>query len=253
MSDPGYDFFATGRPAAVPPTAPPPGVAVPGPVTSAYAPAAAPQAPPAFPTAPIPGYNPGAVNQFGTPVAASAAPTGPYAAPGMGAVPTQSPGHTTTSSGPGGVAPTAGRARPATLRPGYLTAAAVISIVLGVIAVLVGLLGILGALALRSQLDGAGLGQGTNLAGAVTGILLFTMLVVLAIGAAYIVGGAALLKGAVWAAWTLVALHGLSALYSLYNVLTGHVSFSGLLSLAISSLVVLLILNRESQDWLRRR
>lgn len=119
MADPGYDFFATG-PSAAPaePAAAPTQSRFGGPVEPAPAPQApqatepvaappaapAPHAEPAVPVA-VPGYHPGAVNRFGTPADLAAVPTGPYAAPGTGAAPIESPGLVSTWSGPTTPAP----------------------------------------------------------------------------------------------------------------------------------------------------
>jgi hypothetical protein len=48
----------------------------------------------------VPGYHPGAVNQFGTPSDLPAVPTGPYAAPGLGAAPIEAPGLVSSWAGP---------------------------------------------------------------------------------------------------------------------------------------------------------
>jgi hypothetical protein len=114
VADPGYDFFATGAPGTADPaeaTPPAPGVnrfgtpipppeqapapPAPAPATMAYA-----AAPTPVTAAAVPGYHPGEVNQFGTPAALSAVPTGPYAAPGLGAAPIEQPGLVSTWTGP---------------------------------------------------------------------------------------------------------------------------------------------------------
>ncbi len=118
MADPGYDFFATGaggttvaQPGPAETEAPadatvsrfggPPAVPAPAVPTPTLPPAPVPAAvatPPA--AAAYPGYDPGPVNQFGTPVTLSSVPTGPYAAPGTGAAPIEQPGMLSTWSGP---------------------------------------------------------------------------------------------------------------------------------------------------------
>ena len=116
MADPGYDFFATAAPAgtAVPeppatnrfggpvePAATPagPGAELPPAAPATGAPALSSSAEPEVPTS-VPGYHPGSVNRFGTPADLAAVPTGPYAAPGLGAAPIEAPGLVSTWSGP---------------------------------------------------------------------------------------------------------------------------------------------------------
>jgi hypothetical protein len=131
VADPGYDFFATGAPAG---TAEPTNDAAPAPAVSRFGtplpqdeavPAAAAYAPPAAAApvapAPVPGYHPGAVNQFGTPTDLPAVPTGPYAAPGVGAAPIEAPGLVSTWSGP--AVPDASAQPVATAAPVAATAA----------------------------------------------------------------------------------------------------------------------------------
>lgn len=110
MADPGYDFFATAAPAgtaqpsaeAATPAVSRFGTPLPeeaaAPAAPAYAAPVVPAAPAA--AAPVPGYHPGAVNQFGTPAELPAVPTGPYAAPGLGAAPIEAPGLVSTWAGP---------------------------------------------------------------------------------------------------------------------------------------------------------
>jgi hypothetical protein len=110
VADPGYDFFATAAPAGsaelTTESAPVPAVSrfgtpLPQEQAAPAAPAYAAPAPPAAAVpAPVPGYHPGAVNQFGTPTDLPAVPTGPYAAPGLGAAPIEAPGLVSTWSGP---------------------------------------------------------------------------------------------------------------------------------------------------------
>jgi hypothetical protein len=121
VADPGYDFFATGAPAGTAEPAPAPAPQVsrfggpveapatpetpappsgyPAPVAAAPA-YAAPPAPAAPAPVSVPGYHPGNVNQFGTPADLAAVPTGPYAAPGLGAAPIEQPGLVSTWAGP---------------------------------------------------------------------------------------------------------------------------------------------------------
>lgn len=105
MSGPSYDFFATGRPedaGETPVTALPGADAEPVGAPTAEDATGAPAAPGpvAFPVAPGSGYAPGSVNQFGTPLDVVPVPTGPFAAPGIGAAPIESPGMLSTWAGP---------------------------------------------------------------------------------------------------------------------------------------------------------
>lgn len=103
MSGPSYDFFATGRPVGAADT-PVAALADEDPVGSPTAEGATaapePPGPVAFTVAPGSGYAPGSVNQFGTPLDVVPVPTGPLAAPGIGAAPIDSPGMLSTWGGP---------------------------------------------------------------------------------------------------------------------------------------------------------
>lgn len=109
MQEPGYDFFATGRPAAPEGSSVPlpggraaPTREQPAPVMNQFGtPTATSRPVPAeLPVAPGSGDAPGAVNNFGTPLDVVAAPTGPFAAPGIAAGPIGAPGMVSTWGGP---------------------------------------------------------------------------------------------------------------------------------------------------------
>ena len=146
MTDPGYDFFATGAasgatppiPGAQPPTPAPPAVNQFGtplaPVAHQFG---APTAPAPVPVVPASGYQPGRVNQFGTPIDLPAAPVGPYAAPGVAAAAIPTPGMVSTwdpAARAGGRA-AARQGRSASVadmrRPGTVLAAGILAIIDG--------------------------------------------------------------------------------------------------------------------------
>ena len=350
MADPGYDFFATGAPAgtADPAEAPAPEVnRFGGPVAAPEVPpaAAAPSAAPAPPPVSVPGYHPGDVNQFGTPVELAAVPTGPYAAPGLGAAPIAQPGLVSTWAGPAAGAPAApapvapapvapapvaaapqaaapvlpphatapaapvsapasaapvsaapvavsrfgspippdvlvedpsyaalafgtpaagahGYGPPAhaeaavAAKPGGVTAAGIIGIVEGGLLLVLALLGLLGYLALKSQFDA--LAASPELAGSgltvstVTNVLLVGVVVLLLIGAGYVVAGVATLRGARWGAWALLVVSAINVLYGLVQFAQGDVGFGTLLAIGVSGAVVVLLCLGDSMRWLRR-
>ncbi len=259
MGDPGYDFFATGRPAA----APEPASRFGTPMVAAPAAAAAPVEPPsvepaAFAIPPISGYQPGNVNQFGTPLDEVRVPTGPYAAPGIGAAPVEAPGLLTTWGGPP-VAGQHGRARPAAydVRPGGVLAAGIIGIVEGVLLLVIALFGVAGYVALQSQVAAleaqAGFEGAGELVAGVSTILLLAILVTLVIGLLYLLAGIAAVRGRRWGAWTLLVVSALNVVYGAFGFLGGtRTGLGDIVALLIALLVVVLIVTRGSWSWLRR-
>jgi hypothetical protein len=253
MSDPGYDFFATGRPT------PPPGApAVPEPTVAA--PPAAP--PPVQYGAPAPARtfqmpNGTQVNQFGTPVGEAAAPTGPYAAPGVGAVPTATPGMVSTWSGP--EAAPGHRAVPAPHRaaapagadrpPRNVMAVAVLAVFFGVL----GALGTVGALlaysTLSSQIDA--LGAGAELGGALLTAALIGVVVLAVVTATLLVGGIATLVGKRWGGWILVVAFGLSLLGQVQQVLSGSLGLAQVIGFLIGLVLLLVLVTGEGLAWLQ--
>jgi len=268
MPEPSYDFFATGRAAGATgpdaPTAPDTSVpdVVATPVDRFGAPVAA-AAPPAFPVAPGSGYEPGAVNQFGTPIDVVAVPTGPLAAPGIGAAPIAGPGMVSTWGEP--VAPArAAHAAPqgARTRPDPVTTAAVVGFVIGGLLLLMAALVLFLYLAFRSQLDAAGvagpLAGVDQLVSAVTTLLVTLIGICLAGGLLYVLAAAAVIRGRVWGAWTLLVLGSLSTLKALYDVVTSglpDLSTSYLigwgLSTGLAVVLVVMLVRPESQRWMR--
>ena len=285
MAEPGYDFFATGRPVTATPTPPV------GPM---------PTAAPARVT-PVPGARvfdtpTGAVNQFGTPVDRSNVPTGPYAAPGIGAAPSSAPGMVSTwdappqehapasperfGTGPGLPAGVAGRGTPgpavhsgshrsatsaaATARPGAVLAAGIIGIVVGAGMLGLGVLSLLTYLALRSRLaelesqlaafgdaDGAAAFAAAPV-GSMAAAVLITAVACLAVGSGYLVAGIATTRGRRWGAWALLAVSSIYVLGGLYQLTSGRSGLAGLsVGFLVSGAVVVLLALRDSQRWLR--
>jgi hypothetical protein len=227
----------------------------------------APAAAPAMPAAPAPvvaaGYQPGAVNQFGTPLDAPTVPTGPYAAPGIGAAPTAGPGLVsawdTAAPGAAHAAPhaghrAAGAPSAAAARPGTVLAAGIVAIVVGALGLLLGFMGLLAYAALSSEIAALEAspelaGSGLDLSGFST-FMLIGALILLASGALYLVAGIATVSGRRWGAWTLIAVSVLSIVVTLVQMVTGS-GGNGLLGIVVSALVAGLLLTPRAQAWLR--
>lgn len=286
MAEPGYDFFATGRPVGTTPVNPV------GPVTTPMA-AVAPVT--SAPGARVFDTPSGAVNQFGTPVDLANVPTGPYAAPGIGAAPTGAPGLVSTwdvaapeapapvdrfgaaSVAPAdatvsGAAPVADHgthhaATPAggSARPGTVLAAGIIGIVEGAVILALGLVALVGYLALRSQVaelesqlsvlgapEGGTSGFGGDLVGTFTTVVLVGALVLLVIGSGYLAAGIATVRGRRWGAWALFVVSALNVVYGIYQFASGRSGVAAmLLGVGVSGAVVVLLALRDSQRWLR--
>ena len=118
MADPGYDFFAVPASGTT--------GAEPEPARAHPETAPAVLTPPPSPTMRAAGYDPGLVNQFGTPLTAVVAPTGPYAAPGIAVVPTSGPGMVSTRDGVGPHARARSGSMDSPVKPGAVTAAGVL-------------------------------------------------------------------------------------------------------------------------------
>jgi hypothetical protein len=264
--EPGYDFFATGAPAPAAPPAPS-GFGTVAPPAPAPAPVPVPAPAPVAPTGPVvaAGYTPGAVNQFGTPLDTPSVPTGPYAAPGIGAAPTAGPGLVSSwdaappagSPAPPawGAAPVGHRAasRP-TPRPGTVLAAGIVAIVVGALALVLGVVGMVAYAAISSEL--AAFENAPELAGAdldmsgLTTMMLVGVVVLLASGALYLVAGIATAAGRRWGAWTLIVVSVVSIVMTLVQMVTGS-GGNGLLGIVVSAVVAGLLLTPAAQAWLR--
>ncbi len=264
MPEPGYDFFATGRAAGAPgPHVPPVPDVAPAAVDRFGAPVTAP-VPAAFPVTAGSGYAPGAVNQFGTPIDVVAVPTGPLAAPGIGAAPIAGPGMVSTWGEPVAPATRAAHAAPVDVRtrPDAVTAAAVVGLVVGGLLLLMAALVLFLYLAFKGQLDAAGVAGPVDgfdqLVSAVTTLLLTLIGICLAGGLLYVLAAAAVLRGRVWGAWTLLVLGSLSTLKAVYDVVTSglpSVSTSYLvgwgMSTGLAVVLVVMLVRPESQRWMR--
>lgn len=263
MAGPEYDFFATGpRPQ---PT---------GPATDRFGMPAVPQPPVQQHFAPeqsAPMQAAPAVNQFGLPVE-EARPTGPLAAPGYGAVPVHNSLAAGYDDAPSVWDPTAAlaahtqgrtRAIAADVRPGSVTAAGILAIVLGAIGVLAAGVILLGYLGAKSEIQEALAASGPDadelqgMADAFLTAILVSGLIVGVMAVLYVVLGSLVIGARRWAAWTLVVLSGLSVLGGLRQVLMGGGSGASSavgtwVAIGVSLVVVLLLTIGSGGRWLRR-
>ncbi len=253
--EPGYDFFGT-APSAASATAPEPPAAAPVISTAPY-PVPAPVPTTSAPgVSPLTGFASGSVNQFGTPLDTPVVPTGPYAAPGIGAVPVAGPALVSDADRPATHRLAAHRlAARQPARPGTVLAAGILGIVVGALGLLLGLVGMVGYAGLRQELsavesssEAAGLG-GLDTSG-LTALILVGVLVLLASGAGYLTAGIATVAGRRWGAWALLAVSALSIAVTLLQMVTAG-DLSGLLGIAVSAAVVALLLAPASRAWLR--
>ena len=200
-------------------------MAMSAPVSSSLAPPAPPSSAPAsFPVPAAAGYDPGAVNHFGTPLAATGAPIGPYAAPGMGATPVASPGM--VSSWDPRSAASQGHSRAATKpsgAPGGAKAAGIVGIIEGLLLALFFLMGWSSYQSIKSELDALGGASGDSAAfvSAISGAVLAVVVVVGLLSLGYLAASVATVLGKRWGAWALLAVSALNVLTALYG-LTHH-------------------------------
>ncbi len=225
------------------------------PVSSSLAPQAPPSSAPApFPVPAAAGYNPGAVNHFGTPLAATGAPTGPYAAPGMGATPVASPGKVSTWDPRSGVSQ--GHSRAATSpsgAPGSAKAAGIIGIIEGLLLGIFFLVGWSTYQSIKSELDQLGGGSSDSAAFvvAISGAVLAVVVVVGLLSLGYLAASVATVMGKRWGGWALLAVSALNVLTALYGLSHHSTSTtSAMLTFAVSGGVVALLLTRDSRRWL---
>ncbi len=234
MPEPSYDFFATGRPVAAPDAA----AGTPGaPARSA-------------PTDPSWAYAPGAVNQFGTPLDVAAAPTGPFAAPGVAAAPIAAPGMVTTWGGPGQPGRAAHAAAPTRVpdeRPGPVLAAGVLSVITGVWGVVSSLIGLAALAAFSSAISSAGGGIGASvlpIVQVILGITLVLGVVWFALGVGVVRGSRSSLK------WLRVVVV-VGTLFSAYALVTAP-SAGNVIDVVWHGVVLWLLYCEPTTSWMRR-
>ena len=199
----------------------------------------------------------GRVDRFGIPVGAPVVPTGPSAAPGIGAQPTSTPGMVTTWQGPPVPTRAAARAAAPQGAPTNVRAVSVLAVVLGLLAGIVALYGFSQYLALKSMIDQTlaaespgGVQISGSLAGAVLTAVLISLLILGIVSAVMLVGGVATLAGKQWGGWMLVGAFGLYLLGALYQMV--HNGFDGI-SVVIVGIAVLLLgalVTGDGRRWL---
>jgi hypothetical protein len=208
-------------------------------------------APAPFPVPAAAGYTPGAVNHFGTPLAAAAAPTGPYAAPGMGAVPTAAPGMVSTWDPR--ATNTRSRAVKAPSVPQGVRTAGVIGTIEGVLIGLLAIWALFGYLSLKGQLEELTAGSSTSAAfgATISSAVLIGVVVLFLQTALYLVAGIGSMQGKRWAAWVLLVVSSLNVLWALYSFVGGSSSgMTTLLTLLISGSAAVLLLSNDPRRWL---
>jgi len=199
----------------------------------------------------------GRVDRFGIPVGAPVVPTGPSAAPGIGAQPTSTPGMVTTWQGPPVPTRAAARAAAPQGAPTNVRAVSVLAVVLGLLAGIVALYGFSQYLALKSMIDQTlaaespgGVQISGSLAGAVLTAVLISLLILGIVSAVMLVGGVATLAGKQWGGWMLVGAFGLYVLGQVYSFSQGGYSLFGGIFLAIGVLMLLVLVTGDGRRWL---
>jgi hypothetical protein len=207
------------------------------------------QAPAAYPTSHIAGYDPGPVNQFGTPLAASAAPTGPYAAPGIGAVPAATAGIVSAWPGPGGAfappGPTQRRSLGAQQRPGTVLAAGILAILGGSLDLVAALLTLLAISVARSAIADAG----GHVSASQLSIANAVVFVLALIGVAWVALGIGACRGHRTSVRIMRILVVLGTLLAIWQVVSST-GVSSLTTLALDLGMLALLWNRGVADWL---
>jgi glucan phosphoethanolaminetransferase (alkaline phosphatase superfamily) len=152
--------------------------------------------------------------------------------------------------------------REARTRPDPVTTAAVVGFVIGGLLLLMAVLVLFLYLAFRGQLDAAGVAGPVDgldqLVSAVATVLLTLMGICLAGGLLYVLAAAAVIRGRVWGAWTLLVLGSLSTLKAVYDVVTSglpDLSTSYLIgwgtSTGLAVVLVVMLVRPDSQRWMR--
>jgi hypothetical protein len=254
MPEPSYDFFATGRAAGAPEPHVP---AVPDMAATAVdrfgAPVTTP-VPPAFPVAPGSGYAPGAVNQFGTPIDAVAVPTGPLAAPGIGAAPIAGPGMVSTWGEPVAPAARAAHAAPVVDRgpvPRNVRAIALLSMFFGLLIAFVTSIAISQYLALSDLVGRAASGTAAGaMAGTVLGVVLVGIVIMVVLALLFLVGGGATLANQRWGGWLLVVAMALYVLAQVRQLGETGPALIPLLTAAAAVALFLTLVTGDGRRWL---
>ena len=199
----------------------------------------------------------GRVDRFGIPVGAPVVPTGPSAAPGIGAQPTSTPGMVTTWQGPPVPTRAAARAAAPQGAPTNVRAVSVLAVVLGLLAGIVALYGFSQYLALKSMIDQTlaaespgGVQISGSLAGAVLTAVLISLLILGVVSTVMLVGGVATLASKQWGGWMLVGAFGLYVLGQVYSFSQGGYSLFGGIFLAIGVLMLLVLVTGDGRRWL---
>jgi len=264
MVQPDYDFFATNRPASLDPAVLPGGPKPPvvnrfGSIEAAPPPEAAaepglfgppPVAPAAFPMTPASGYQPGRVNQFGTPVDLEAAPVGPYAAPGVAKAAIETPGLVSTwdpaARAGGRAAARQSRVQDVSAsRPGTVLAAGVLAIINGALT----LIGVLMAWWALSALTSAISDSGVRVSAGATAAVNAVMFVMLVIGVVWLVMGIGVVRGS--RPWVRV-MRILVIIGTVIAILmvAGNQSLDRIVTLALDLVMIWLLWNKAASDWL---
>jgi hypothetical protein len=233
MPEPSYDFFATSHPVAAPDAA----VGTPGGPT---------HSPPSDPSW---AYDPGAVNQFGTPLDVAPAPTGPFAAPGVAAAPIAAPGMVSTWSGPGHPGRAAHAVHPPSIpaeRPGTVLAAGVLSIINGALGIVTSVLGLAALAAFSSAISSAGDGVGATVLPIVQVVLAITLV----LGVVWLVLGIGVVRGGRTSLRWLRGVVIVSALLAAYALLT-QPSMTNLGSAVWNGVLLWLLYCASTTAWLR--
>jgi hypothetical protein len=262
MTDPGYDFFATGAGSGATPPIPgaqpltpahptPPAVNQFGtplaPVANQFG---APSAPAPVPVVPASGYQPGRVNQFGTPIDLPAAPVGPYAAPGVAAAAIPTPGMVSTwdpaARAGGRAAARQGRSASVDVRrPGTVLAAGILSIVNGALT----LLGVVVAWLALAALSSAVSGSGVNVSAGATASFDAILFVLLLIGAAWVGLGTGVVMGKRGAVKVLRILVVIGTVLAIIMV-AGNQSLDRIVTVALDLVMIYLLWNKDASEWL---
>jgi hypothetical protein len=255
MNDPSYDFFGSGTTAS-PAT---PAAADPMVRPDIRSPRSAEGGPATYDTPT------GRVNQFGTPVDVGAVPTGPLAAPGIGAAPTSTPGMVTTWQGPPVQTRAAARlADRDTGVPRNVQAVAVLAIFFGVLAAISAFLGFSQYQQLRSLLDQTATAESSgattgsvaisgSLADALLTAVLIALVILAVVALVLLVGGGATLANQTWGGWMLVGAGALYVLDEVYAWAHGGYSLFGGIFVAVAVVLLLVLVTGEGGRWLMRR